>query len=152
LLIWNAVDGFQISQNKELIAINIPYQLTYFRNGKPELRSNVVVGKVMNQTVIFSAKNIVFSLIGIYRKHSKQRNSSPEKKNANYLEEHDMEWHGDYVRQKPGPKNSLGLIKFLFPIECDLFIRHPAKSLFIEKIEPSVTAVRVEKPVELAKF
>jgi murein L,D-transpeptidase YcbB/YkuD len=46
-----------------LIAINIPaYQLTYFRNGKPELRSNVVVGKVMNQTVIFSAPmSIVFS-------------------------------------------------------------------------------------------
>jgi murein L,D-transpeptidase YcbB/YkuD len=42
-------------KSKELIAINIPaYQLTYFRNGKPELRSNVV-GKVMNQTVIFSA-------------------------------------------------------------------------------------------------
>jgi murein L,D-transpeptidase YcbB/YkuD len=53
-----------ITKSKELIAINIPaYQLTYFRNGKPELRSNVVVGKVMNQTVIFSApmKSIVFS-------------------------------------------------------------------------------------------
>jgi murein L,D-transpeptidase YcbB/YkuD len=52
-----------ITKSKELIAINIPaYQLTYFRDGKPELRSNVVVGKVMNQTVIFSAmKSIVFS-------------------------------------------------------------------------------------------
>jgi murein L,D-transpeptidase YcbB/YkuD len=59
-----------ITKSKELIAINIPaYQLTYFRDGKPELRSNVVVGKVMNQTVIFSAmKSIVFSLIGIYRR------------------------------------------------------------------------------------
>jgi hypothetical protein len=51
--------------------------------------------------------------------HSKQRNSSGIEK-TNYLEEHDMEWHGDYVRQKPGPKNSLGLIKFLFP-QFDLF-------------------------------
>jgi murein L,D-transpeptidase YcbB/YkuD len=51
-----------ITKSKELIAINIPaYQLTYFRNGKPELRSNVVVGKVMNQTVIFSA-NEVYSI------------------------------------------------------------------------------------------
>jgi murein L,D-transpeptidase YcbB/YkuD len=53
-----------ITKAKELIAINVPaYQLTYFRNGVPELRSNVVVGKVMNQTVIFSApmKSIVFS-------------------------------------------------------------------------------------------
>jgi murein L,D-transpeptidase YcbB/YkuD len=117
-----------ITKSKELIAINIPaYQLTYFRNGKPELRSNVVVGKVMNQTVIFSApmRSIVFSPIGI-SEHSRQRNSSRYRKNAN-LEEHDMEWHGDYVRQKPGPKNSLGLIKFLFPIECDLFTRHSCK-------------------------
>jgi murein L,D-transpeptidase YcbB/YkuD len=47
----------------KLIAINIPaHQLTYLKYGKPELRSNVVVGKVMNQTVIFSAmKSIVFS-------------------------------------------------------------------------------------------
>jgi hypothetical protein len=62
-----------------LIAINIPaYQLTYFRNGKPELRSNVVVGKVMNQTVIFSApmRSIVFSLLEYPEEHSKQRNSS----------------------------------------------------------------------------
>jgi murein L,D-transpeptidase YcbB/YkuD len=45
-----------ITKSKELIAINIPaYQLTYFRDG-PELRSNVVVGKVMNQTVIFSVQ------------------------------------------------------------------------------------------------
>jgi murein L,D-transpeptidase YcbB/YkuD len=46
--------------------------------------------------------------------HSKKE-ILPGRKNANYLEEHDMEWHGDYVRQKLGPKNSLGLIKFLFP-------------------------------------
>jgi murein L,D-transpeptidase YcbB/YkuD len=60
-----------ITKSKELIAINIPaYQLTYFRNGKPELRSNVVVGKVMNQTVIFSApmRSIVFSPYGISRR------------------------------------------------------------------------------------
>jgi murein L,D-transpeptidase YcbB/YkuD len=71
LLIWNAVDGFQMtSQNQKNWAINIPaYQLTYFRDGKTELRSNVVVGKVMNQTVIFSAQwNLVFILIEYIRR------------------------------------------------------------------------------------
>jgi endo-1,4-beta-D-glucanase Y len=93
-----------ITKSKELIAINIPaYQLTYFRNGKPELRSNVVVGKVMNQTVIFSAPMRSIVALLEYEEHSRQRNSSRYRKNANYLEEHDMEWHGD-VRQKPGPK------------------------------------------------
>jgi murein L,D-transpeptidase YcbB/YkuD len=68
----------------------------------------------MNQTVIFSApmKSIVFS--PYYPKSILDKEILPIE-NANYLEEHDMEWHGDYVRQKPGPKNSLGLIKF-FPI------------------------------------
>jgi murein L,D-transpeptidase YcbB/YkuD len=94
-----------ITKSKELIAINIPaYQLTYFRNGKPELRSNVVVGKVMNQTVIFSApmKSIVFSPYWNIPKSILNKEILPGIENANYLEEHDMEWHGDYVRHKTG--------------------------------------------------
>jgi hypothetical protein len=64
-----------------LIAINIPaYQLTYFRNGKPELRSNVVVGKVMNQTVIFSAPMRSIVALLEYEEHSRQRNSSRYRK------------------------------------------------------------------------
>jgi murein L,D-transpeptidase YcbB/YkuD len=82
--------------------------------------------------------------------HSKQRNSSRYRKNANYLEEHDMEWHGDYVRQKPGPKNSLGLIKFLFQFECDLFTTLLQRVYSIEDRAFSHGCIRVEKPVELA--
>lgn len=38
---------------KTFIFINIPaYQLRYFENGKLALESKVVVGKVMNQTVV----------------------------------------------------------------------------------------------------
>jgi len=53
-----------LTKTQELTAINIPaYELTYFRNGKPELQSAVVVGKAMNKTVLFSAmmKSIVSS-------------------------------------------------------------------------------------------
>jgi murein L,D-transpeptidase YcbB/YkuD len=110
------MDSNDITKSKELIAINIPaYQLTYFRNGKPELRSNVVVGKVMNQTVIFSApmRSIVFSPYWNIPKSILDKEILPGIENANYLEEHDMEWHGDYVRQNRDLK--LGLIKFLFP-------------------------------------
>jgi len=58
---WISTD---ISKAKEFIVINIPsFQLTYFKGGKPELISKVVVGKAMNKTVVFSAlmKYIVFS-------------------------------------------------------------------------------------------
>jgi murein L,D-transpeptidase YcbB/YkuD len=44
-----------------------------------------------------------------------------------------MEWHGDYVRQKPGPKNSLGLIKFLFPNSNAIYLHDtPARVYSIE--------------------
>lgn len=145
-----------ITKAKELIAINIPaYQLTYFRNGVPELRSNVVVGKVMNQTVIFSApmKYIVFSPYWNIPKSILEKEILPGiQKNANYLVEHNMEWHGDYVRQKPGPKNSLGLIKFLFPNSNAIYLHDtPAKSLFNKEDRAfSHGCIRVEKPIELA--
>jgi murein L,D-transpeptidase YcbB/YkuD len=63
-----------------------------------------------------------------------------------------MEWHGDYVRQKPGPKNSLGLIKFLFPNSNAIYLHDtPAKSLFNREDRAfSHGCIRVEKPVELA--
>jgi murein L,D-transpeptidase YcbB/YkuD len=141
-----------ISKAKELIAINIP---AYFRDGKPELRSNVVVGKVMNKTVIFTApmKYIVFRPYWNIPKSILDNEILPGiEKNKNYLEEHDMEWHDDYVRQKPGPKNSLGLIKFLFPNSNAIYLHDtPAKSLFNEENRAfSHGCIRIEKPIELA--
>jgi len=146
-----------ITKSKELIAINIPaYELTYFRNGKPELRSDVVVGKAMNKTVIFSApmKYIVFSPYWNIPESILKKEILPAiEKNPNYLEEHDMEWNNDYVRQRPGPKNSLGLIKFLFPNSNAIYLHDtPAKSLFNREDRAfSHGCIRVAKPIELAE-
>jgi murein L,D-transpeptidase YcbB/YkuD len=74
-------------------------------------------------------KSIVFSPYWNIPKSILDKEILPVEK-TNYLE-HDMEWHGDYVRQKPGPKNSLGLIKFLFPNSNAIYLHDtPAKSLF----------------------
>jgi murein L,D-transpeptidase YcbB/YkuD len=145
-----------VTKTKELIAINIPaYELTYFRNGKPELRSDVVVGKVMNKTVVFSApmKYIVFSPYWNIPESILQKEVLPGiEKNPNYLEEHDMEWNKENVRQKPGPKNSLGLIKFLFPNSNAIYLHDtPAKSLFNKEDRAfSHGCIRVAKPIDLA--
>ncbi|WP_232758903.1 L,D-transpeptidase family protein [Flavobacterium sp. ALD4] len=74
------------------------------------------------------------------------------KKNGHYLEEYGMQWHNDYVRQKPTPKNSLGLIKFLFPNSNAIYLNDtPAKSLFNKEDRAfSHGCIRVEKPIELA--
>lgn len=65
-----------------------------------------------------------------------------------------MEWKGNNIRQKPGPNNSLGLVKFLFPNSNNIYLHDtPAKSLFSqEKRAFSHGCIRVEKPKELAKL
>lgn len=145
-----------IPKAKELIAINIPsFQLSYFKNQEVILRSKVVVGKTMNKTVIFSApmKYIVFSPYWNVPTSILKNEILPGiAKNANYLAEHDMEWNGKNVRQKPGPKNSLGLIKFLFPNSNDIYLHDtPSKSLFERETRAfSHGCIRVAKPKELA--
>jgi L,D-transpeptidase YcbB len=58
------------------------------------------------------------------------------------------------VRQKPGPTNALGLIKFIFPNTNNVYLHStPAPQLFSqERRDFSHGCVRVEKPAELAAF
>ena len=55
-------------------------------------------------------------------------------------------------RQKPGAENSLGLIKFLFPNEYDVYMHDtPATELFSKsRRDFSHGCIRLEKPVDLA--
>ena len=152
---WLSTD---ISKSKELIVVNIPaFQLTYFKNGEPVLFSKVVVGKALNKTVIFHAdmKYIVFSPYWNVPKSIIKKEVEPAlAKNPNYLAKHDMEWYKGVLRQRPGPKNSLGLIKFLFPNSNSIYLHDtPSKSLFEqEKRAFSHGCIRVEKPKELANL
>ena len=147
-----------ITKSKEYIVINIPsYQLVYFKKGKPVLRSNVVVGKVMNQTVIFSGmmKFIVFSPYWNVPKSIVEKEIKPAlAKNPNYLAEHNMERSDGQIRQKPGLENSLGLVKFLFPNSNNIYLHDsPAKSLFDQNSRAfSHGCIRVQKPRELANM
>jgi murein L,D-transpeptidase YcbB/YkuD len=58
------------------------------------------------------------------------------------------------VRQKPGPTNALGLVKFIFPNENNVYLHStPAPQLFSQsRRDFSHGCVRVEKPAELAAF
>jgi murein L,D-transpeptidase YcbB/YkuD len=59
-----------------------------------------------------------------------------------------------FVRQKPGPKNSLGLVKFLFPNSYNVYMHDtPATELFSRsRRDFSHGCVRLEKPAELAAW
>ncbi|KQO34427.1 hypothetical protein ASF10_01540 [Flavobacterium sp. Leaf82] len=124
-----------LAQASEYIMVNIPsFRLVYVKNGKYELVSDVFVGTRMTETVIFSGNmdRIVFSPYW-YVPQSIIKNELKLKmaEDKNYLADHNMEWNGGNVRQKPGPKNSLGLVKFMFPNPNDIYLHDtPAKSLF----------------------
>jgi murein L,D-transpeptidase YcbB/YkuD len=74
------------------------------------------------------------------------------RRNPNYLAAHNMEWNGGNVRQKPGPRNSLGLVKFIFPNSNNIYLHDtPSKNLFNEDERAfSHGCVRVAKPRDLA--
>jgi murein L,D-transpeptidase YcbB/YkuD len=97
------------------------------------------------------------------------------KKNPGYLAKHNMEVVGGgkvinpgsidwskysgrnfpyMIRQKPGPNNSLGRVKFLFPNNYNIYLHDtPAKSLFNEpKRAFSHGCIRVGEPKRLAEY
>jgi len=142
----------------DYLVVNIPqFKLMVYDNDSLMWDCNVVVGEEMNKTVVFNRdlKYVVFSPYwyvppGILNKEVKPG----IRRNPNYLKSHNMEWNGGNVRQKPGPNNSLGLVKFLFPNSYNIYLHDsPAKSLFNEtKRTFSHGCVRVGEPKKLAAY
>jgi murein L,D-transpeptidase YcbB/YkuD len=63
-----------------------------------------------------------------------------------------IEHGGLEVREKPGPKNSLGLVKFMFPNQYDIYLHStPQPELFSRsRRDFSHGCIRVQKPEDLA--
>ena len=75
-----------------------------------------------------------------------------------YLAANDMEYYRDggktRIRQRPGPKNALGYVKFLFPNDFNIYLHDtPNHELFDKDVRAfSHGCIRVEKPAELAQW
>ena len=138
------------------LVVNIPqFQLMVYENDTLRWSCRVVVGKEATQTAIFQGalKYIVFSPYWNVPPSIMTKEILPElKKNPNYLERLDMEWHGDGLRQRPGPSNALGRVKFLFPNSFNMYLHDtPAKSMFDQdKRAFSHGCIRVSEPRKLA--
>lgn len=146
----------ELTKAYEFIVINIPsFKLIYRKNGVMELESKVFVGKSMTETVIFSGNisQIVFSPYwNVPRSIIENELKYAMDQDKNYLDSHNMEWNNGNVRQKPGPKNALGLVKFMFPNSNSIYLHDtPAKSLFdVETRAFSHGCINMEKAKELA--
>jgi murein L,D-transpeptidase YcbB/YkuD len=136
--------------------VNIPsFTLTYFKEGKPVIVSKVVVGKSMNKTAVFSGQmnQIIFSPYWNVPPSILRKEILPAiAKNSNYLAKHDMEWVGNRVRQRPGPQNALGQVKFVFPNSHIIYMHDtPSKTLFDKEQRAfSHGCIRVARPRDLA--
>jgi murein L,D-transpeptidase YcbB/YkuD len=146
-----------------LIVVNTPAFILHMYNGKNTVFSMpVVVGKEGHNTTLFSdmLTTIVFSPYWNIPPSIVKNEIIPEmEKDNNYLASNDMEITGENnglpeVRQKPGPKNSLGKVKFLFPNSFNIYFHDtPAKGLFEKDMRAySHGCIRLSEPEKMANF
>jgi murein L,D-transpeptidase YcbB/YkuD len=165
------------------VAVNIPgFKLRVFSDDHTiALRMNVVVGKALNhQTPVFAKemKYIIFRPYWNLPLDIVRAEIVPKLlRNPRYLAQKGFEatdQNGHIVaagavsqtvlaeiksgriliRQKPGPRNALGLVKFMFPNEFDVYLHStPAPELFNQsRRDFSHGCIRVEEPAELAAW
>ncbi len=142
----------------DYILINIPeYRLHVYEQGKYEWNMNIVVGAPAHSTVIFSGdlKYVVFSPYWNVPPGILKAEVLPGiRRDKNYLAKHNMEWSGKTVRQKPGPSNALGGVKFLFPNSYNIYLHDtPSRSLFGQDQRAfSHGCIRLQEPAKLARY
>jgi len=162
--------------NTEFILVNIAnFQLDYISSRDTLFSARVIVGKKYHESPIFSAdmSYIVFSPYwNIPYSITKSEIIPSARKNPNYISSKNMEvitqsgkvvnpnsvdWNSKsfpyLVRQKPGPGNSLGMVKFMFPNKHNVYIHDTnARSLFeTDDRARSHGCIRVQNPQDFAK-
>jgi L,D-transpeptidase YcbB len=146
------------------IYVNVPaFRLDAYDSGKKALSMKVVVGEEYEGKVtpVFSdsMEVVVFRPYWNITPDIQKKEIGPKAaRDPSYLARHDMEYYKDKgvtrIRQKPGERNSLGLVKFLFPNSFNIYLHDtPAKELF-EKTDRAAShgCIRLEKPAELAEW
>jgi murein L,D-transpeptidase YcbB/YkuD len=133
------ISELAIIGESDFIYVNIPaFHLQVFKNNIPQIDMKVIVGKYKNKTPTFNTKLSAVVVCPYWNvpKSIQQKEILPLlKKNPNYLKKHDMEWSYGKIRQRPGPTNSLGRIKFLIPNRYSVFLHDtPVKSLFEKRV------------------
>jgi murein L,D-transpeptidase YcbB/YkuD len=146
------------------IYVNVPaFHLTAYDKGEPALEMKVIVGEEYEDkaTPVFSdsMETVVFRPYWNVTPDIQAKEIEPKlASDPGYLAENDMEYWNDggvrRIRQRPGDKNSLGFVKFLFPNDFNIYLHDtPAPELFKEDVRAfSHGCIRVEKPGELAQW
>lgn len=156
------------------------FELDYVEEGQLAFAMRVVVGKPFRMTPIFSDRIRYLDFNPTWTAPPKIASNDilPKIKNdPGYLVDNGFEmfagWGDDSrpvdpssvdfslyrpgnfpfrLRQKPGPTNALGQVKFMFPNEYDVYLHDsPARELYRKTVRAfSSGCIRLEKPLELA--
>lgn len=165
------------------IMVDVPgFQVRLFENDRQIDSIRAIVGQEYSRTPPF-ADEVEYIQVNPYwnvpRSIVKNEIAPKMVENPGYLAENNMEvlssWGSDAqqldpsrvdwraasrgrssfrVRQRPGPGNALGLVKFIFPNRYSIYLHDtPNKKLFEENRRTfSHGCIRVEEPMRLAEF
>jgi L,D-transpeptidase YcbB len=140
------------------VIVNIAgFELEVVDEGRIIESMNVVVGELSTRTPIFSdsIRHVVVNPYWNVPDGIMARKIGPAMaQDPNYLAKHDMEMVNGRVRQRPGPQNSLGRYKFIFPNEHDVYLHDtPDGHLFSRAARAfSSGCVRIERPRDFARL
>jgi L,D-transpeptidase YcbB len=143
------------------IFVNVPaFKLEAYDTGQKVLEMKVIVGQEYQDkaTPVFadSMETVVFRPYWNVTPDIAAKEIFP--KGPAYLARENMETYQENgqtrVRQRPGPKNALGFVKFLFPNDFNIYLHDtPNHELFKEDVRAfSHGCIRLEKPAELAQW
>ncbi len=151
------------SLGERYIMVNVPAFRLEAHDSTGTLEMKVIVGEEFEgkKTPVFadSMETVVFRPYWNITPDIQKRETAPKiAADRNYMTANDLEYFKDggetRIRQKPGEKNSLGLVKFLFPNSFNIYLHDtPNGELFDHDVRAfSHGCIRLEKPEALAQW
>jgi len=149
-------------QPEDLLLVNIPeFRLHVYEGEEEVMAMDVIVGTHLSRTVIFSdsVSQVVFSPTWTVPASITRNEILPLlEDDPNYLTDRNMEIIGGtaelpVIRQRPGPGNALGRVKFLFPNDYGVYLHDtPDRELFEKPARAfSSGCMRIERALDLSR-
>ena len=167
--------------SRSAVVLNLPeFRLRAFRAGNLDLEMKIVIGKASETKTPLLSSKLEAVIIRPYWNvplRIQREELVPEiREDPSYLSAHDLEMVdaqgvvaqdelSDHLlarlltgklrlRQTPGPRNSLGLAKFVFPNQRDVYLHDtPVRSVFYRpRRDLSHGCIRVERAEDLAEW
>ena len=152
------------SLGDKYVFVNVPsFRLDAYEDGKPVMNMRVIVGaeyEDKNTPVFSDSMQYV-----VFRPYWNATDSIAAKElwpkveaDPTFLDRNDYEVvteaGKERIRQKPGDKNALGLVKFMFPNSFSIYMHDtPEGQLFQKDVRAfSHGCIRLEKPAEMAQW